>query len=216
MNSAATEVLFDELLKNSDDLDLFLTMHYGFNAIYENLCLEFFFDCLVPRLQKKINEYNTVNSHKLKLNVCAPDKRRELLAPYGGLGISSKNAWPEKLAIFLESGSSGCRIFYAGVTMDQSKGDLGSMAGPFEQGFRESFKTVSSYKQGQKYIFCDYPSRNWDSQKMFPALVKDVLARRSSEDAQCPTADRYVEMLMALVTITDKVVKDTCSGSDLN
>ncbi|MDR3134985.1 MAG: hypothetical protein LBU69_02690 [Deltaproteobacteria bacterium] len=205
MSSTATKVLFDELLKRPDDLDLFLALRDGFPEFHRGLCLEFFFGCLIPGLQENIDKYNAGRANKLELFFPPPDKRGELFAQFGGLWVNSQKDWDPKLSVYLISDLKGCAYFNAGVQLNYSMGDFGPLAKPFDEGFRECFNDIKNYKSGNKYVHCDYPKRDWNSREMTLAMARDVMALRKGEGAGCPTAERYVETLMALVRITDKV-----------
>jgi hypothetical protein len=211
MSQNVADILFSELIKNPEDLDLFLTMHNGFVNFHKTICAEFLNGCIVSKLRSDINTYNDTHKYQLEIMPDTTDNPEKIYTEYVGVCISSNQYWPEKLIVYLETDAICCKSFNVGVSYDLSKGgDLGVMAQPFEQSIQKRFDDCKTYKKGMKYVFCDFPSRNWNTPEMVLTISKDVaIIREKGLEAQLPTADRFVDALMAMVDITDQVVEET-------
>jgi hypothetical protein len=228
----STEILFEEIIRNEKDLDLFLKLYHGFPGFYLNLCRKYTDRVFLPGLQSMIAQYNEECSPNTPLKIYESNKdalkppSAEMMTSTYWFNIRCPDFWPGNMNIRFGSDGRGrvAAALWIGLGhLDQASEPLRAA---LKQSFKKHFPPVSSYGDGF-FIWNNYaePYKAWNTPETFPGLVKEFfslpeiekdnnISRSNLEfiNEKFPLAGHYLSDLRKLISIVDSAVRNDHGG----
>ena len=208
MPQETTEILFEELAKNQDDLRLFLSLHFGFYKFFQTLATAFFEKSLYPALKARISNRRLTPSPNSSL----PDVKGDWLS------ITSPGRWPEGWCVAIGSEQyNRARQIYVQiiVTAEAERKKFEELKPQLIEAIKQKFPE-EKIEKNQAAIWFYYssssPYQNWETEEGVLKLAQEVAAIKGGAQPCAAEAFswRYVEDLLALAEILDGVWTGKC------
>ncbi|MDR1083847.1 MAG: hypothetical protein LBP22_03065 [Deltaproteobacteria bacterium] len=217
------DILFAEMVKNPDDLELFLKMHEAFPAFHRKTCLDFFNLIVTPGIEQKVIQYNSGHPG-LGLSVRMPKNYDGYFnkAPDGSLFISpgTSSVWPEGIEVELASETYGLRNFYCQIWVPSAKDMPASetfrpaFVSSLIKAFRETFPSTDSIGSNDcgAWFYYGGAHRNLFLPEAAMAVSLEVANFKNGRTEPGPFAARYIQDVIDLVDLVDKFFCQTATG----
>jgi len=202
MPQETTEILFEELAKNQDDLRLFLGLHFGFYKFFQTLAADFFEKSLCPALKARAGNRKVTPSPNSSL----PDVNGDWLT------INAPGRWPEGWAVALGTEQYRAHLIYAQimVTAEAEQKNFEAQKPRLIEAMKQRFpeeKIEANPKSIWFYYSAPSLYRNWETEDTVLKLAQEVVAVKGGAQpgAEGSFSWRYVEDLLALAEIVDEM-----------
>lgn len=204
-----SDAIFEEMMKNPDDLDLFLELHLGFGRFYQKICVEFFNDVLARVLEQKINAYNVERPGR-NLILRKPGVPESCLeGGEKGCLLLSSDFWPNYYTVIFGGEKQDFRDMFAKLSFsapERLPSEIGDV-------LRAKFKDIAysqwySYNDNSAWFYFLPPLQALNVHSGGSEVIKNVLTevmagRQSAPSPSGALAGRYAESLMDLVNVID-------------
>ena len=218
MPKETTEILFEELAKNQDDLGLFLDLHYGFDNFFRHLGIEFYETALWPGLQAQVKAHNQLHPQSQLQSKPAPHSRLVDIGKWvSWLSVVAPSLWPEGLEVGLAGEhSGGISGIYTQIVLNP--------VGKQEPATLKLFSAQSSvlidkarqrfpgrkigFNKDAIWFFYDAPYNSLSTKDGVLLMARDVAINRKGEhkpDQENSLSGRYIEDLLTWAEIASQV-----------
>ena len=216
MPQETTEILFEELVKNQDDLSLFLDLYDGYNDFLRKLTSEFYETALWPGHQARVKAHNQAHPQSQLQPKLA---HRSCLVEIGKwiplLSVVAPGIWPDGLEVGLAGdGSGGIGKIYTQIVLnpvgkqEQAALTRFSAQRPFlldEAKQRFPSLTIGS-NEDAVWCFYDPPYSNLNTREGILLMAQDVTAIKKGEkpSQEGSLSGRYIEDLLTMSELANQ------------
>ena len=215
MGRTETEIIFEELAKNQDDVEFFLSLHFSFQEFYRKVAAEFIEIILWPAFQVRVKSRNQYSSKPALF----PNRRaqgKSLLDNGHLLTLTAPDSWPEGWVVGLGHSKTLSSIFVEIKSQDHPAGKkrFEDLKGVLRDKLKLRFpgKNIGPWNPDNSdlTLWFYYPGfyGNWNIEESMTRITRELAAIKPGVQPELEGSFSwcYVEDMLTLAEIVDETV----------
>jgi len=218
MSQTVTAILFEELVKDQDDLGLFLDLHFGFDAFFRQLTAEFYELALWPGLKARVEAPGQSRPQNRLQPKPAPHPRLVDIKDNWLMAAPPPGLWPEGLAAALASENYYGALIYSQLVLTPPAQPAEAAKALYHERLLVLKDEARKRFPGRKiennetavwfYYDSGSPYRNWNTKEGLLLLAREVMAiknEKAQPGGEGSLSGRYIDDLLTWAEIADQV-----------